>query len=254
MKKIHNEHNSEEEKFFSSYKIIHPLNDLDLITIKVFLSKFYPNLFDSNLYYNFVMLFDTNLSIVSYHVNKKFMVSDIKLCTGLNFKEEFMGKTSVSECQKNQDLSVIYYHQNENPAFQSLSNCTIPIIIKDKVIAYLSTFFMHSNKDEFSVDYFKMFTQSLEINSKLYSLKINISEYACKIMLPNFSMDSLSNTELEVLNEMNKGYSNKEIANRLFISENTVKSYVQIISQKLSCANRTQVAVNSILYSILKFL
>jgi DNA-binding CsgD family transcriptional regulator len=255
MKNLHTEGNLEgSQHFSSSYKIIGPMNDSDLITIKLFLSTSYSSLFDSNLYYNFVMLLDTNLSIISVHVNREFMVCDMKLCPGLNFKEENMGKTSVSECSNTQDTSVMYPSQNENPAFQSLSNCTIPLIVKDKAIAYLSTFFMHSKNHELSVNYFKLFAQSLDFNFKLQSLKMSIREYACKIMLPAFSTESLSTAEFEVLNQLNKGYSNKEISNRLYLSENTVKSCIQIISQKLSCSNRTQISVNSILYSILELM
>ncbi|MHB8062899.1 MAG: LuxR C-terminal-related transcriptional regulator [Ruminiclostridium sp.] len=255
MKNLHTESNIKKSGNSSSfYKIRSPMNDSDLIALKLFLSTSYDSLFISNLYYNFVILLDTNLSIVSFHENRELMISDIKLCTGLNFKEENMGKTSVSECFNNQDTSVMDSDKNENPAFHSLTNCTIPIIVKDKAIAYLSAFFLHSKNDEFSVDYFKLFARSLESSFKLHSLEFSITEYACKIMLPAFSTDSLSTAELEVLNQLNKGYSNKEISNRLFKSENTVKSCVQIISQKLSCSNRTQIAVNSILYSILKLM
>ncbi len=235
-----------------SYKVIHPINNSDLIILKLLLSTYYHSLFDLNLFFNFVLLLDTNLSIISHHVNHELMSSVIKLCPGLNFKEENIGKTSISECFKRNKESVINPRENENPAFQCLTNCTFPIIVNNKTIAYLSAFFMHSKKDKLSIEFFKLFAQSIESNFKLHSIKVNITEYACKIMLPNFSIESLSTSEREVLNQINKGYSNKEIASRLFISENTVKSYLQLILQKLSCENRTQIAVNSILYSLLK--
>lgn len=240
--------------FGPSYKIIQPTMDSNLITIKLFLSSAYHSLFESNLFYNFIILLDTNLSIVSYHINKELMISNIKLCQGLNFREENMGKTSVSECLHKQTTCVMYYYNNENTAFQSLTNCTIPVMINDEIVAYLSTFFMHSKYDEISIYHFKLFAKALDSTLKYHTLKTNITEYACKIMLPTFSTASLSSCELEVLNQITKGYTNKEIANRLFISENTVKSYVQIICQKLSCENRTQIAVNSVLYSILKYI
>lgn len=242
------------KNFWSSYKVINPLLDSNLITIKLFLSSCYCSLFDSNLYYNFVMLLDPNLSIVSYHINQELMISNINLCQGLNFRQENMGKTSVSECLHNKETSIMCYYQNENIAFQCLTNCTIPILINDKIVAYLSTFYMHSKYDEISFNYFKLFAKLLDCNLQLHAVKFNITEYACKTMLPTFSTTALSSCELEVLEQINKGYTNKEIASRLFISENTVKSYVQIISQKLSCENRTQVAVNSVLDKILKYI
>lgn len=247
-------HIDRNKKFMPSYKIINPVIDSSLVTIKLFLASSYYSLFDSNLFYNFVILLDTNLSIISYHINKELMISNINLCPGLNFREENMGISSVSECLHKQETNVMYYNQNQNIAFQCLTNCTIPVIINDKTVAYLSTFFMHSKYDEISINYFKMYAKLLDSTLQFHTLKFNITEYACKTMLPTFTTESLSSCELEVLDQINKGYTNKEIANRLFISENTVKSYLQIISQKLSCENRTQIAVNSVLYSILKYI
>ena len=53
----------------------------------------------------------------------------------------------------------------------------------------------------------------------------------------------ISNREYEVLLEIAKGLSNKEIANRLFISESTVKTHVSNVLIKLGAKRRTQ-AIN----------
>lgn len=49
----------------------------------------------------------------------------------------------------------------------------------------------------------------------------------------------LSERELELLLEVAKGYSNKEISERLFISENTVKKHLNNIYSKLGVKSRT---------------
>lgn len=48
--------------------------------------------------------------------------------------------------------------------------------------------------------------------------------------------------EKEVLNELESGFSNEEIAKKLFITENTVKKHVSSILAKLNLKNRTQAA------------
>lgn len=51
---------------------------------------------------------------------------------------------------------------------------------------------------------------------------------------------SLTERELEVLGWLGEGLSNAQIANRLYLSEATVKGYVSRMLVKLGCANRTQ--------------
>ncbi|MFG6496453.1 response regulator transcription factor [Fictibacillus sp. UD] len=54
--------------------------------------------------------------------------------------------------------------------------------------------------------------------------------------------ESLSARELEVLQLVAKGHSNKEISNSLNISENTVKTHMKNILGKLQLENRVQLA------------
>jgi DNA-binding CsgD family transcriptional regulator len=50
----------------------------------------------------------------------------------------------------------------------------------------------------------------------------------------------LSKRELDVLKEIATGYTNKEIAENLFVSENTVKTHINNIFMKLEVNRRTQ--------------
>ncbi|MEJ7218685.1 response regulator transcription factor [Staphylococcus gallinarum] len=59
---------------------------------------------------------------------------------------------------------------------------------------------------------------------------------------PHFT-NKLSNRESEVLKEMVKGKTNKEIAETLFVSEKTVKTHVSHIFSKLEVGDRTQAAI-----------
>ncbi|UXR68940.1 response regulator transcription factor [Staphylococcus sp. IVB6246] len=55
--------------------------------------------------------------------------------------------------------------------------------------------------------------------------------------------NKLSKRETEVLKEMAKGKTNKEIADVLFVSEKTIKTHVSHILSKLEVTDRTQAAL-----------
>jgi len=52
--------------------------------------------------------------------------------------------------------------------------------------------------------------------------------------------ESLSSREVEVLRQVGQGNRNREVAERLFISEETVKVHVKHIMEKLGANDRTQ--------------
>ncbi len=68
---------------------------------------------------------------------------------------------------------------------------------------------------------------------KLMSNKeqINLSEY------------DISDKELEIIEHVSRGLSNKEIAAELFLSEGTVRNYLSTILEKLDLRDRTQLVV-----------
>ena len=58
-------------------------------------------------------------------------------------------------------------------------------------------------------------------------------------------IEELSVREKEILSLIGKGFSNREIADKLFLSVGTVKNYVTNILQKLEVKDRTQAAVKA---------
>jgi DNA-binding NarL/FixJ family response regulator len=66
------------------------------------------------------------------------------------------------------------------------------------------------------------------------------------------SPDDLTQREITLLELMVKGLSNKEIAQALSLSENTVKYHVKHILQKLGVQNRTEAAVQALRIGLLK--
>ena len=59
-------------------------------------------------------------------------------------------------------------------------------------------------------------------------------------------IDSLSKREIQVLELIAEGNFNKEIAQKLFISEKTVKHHVSSIFKKINVSDRTQAAIYAI--------
>ena len=60
---------------------------------------------------------------------------------------------------------------------------------------------------------------------------------------PDLAERGIGEREIEVIELVAKGYSNKEIANALFLSEGTVRNYISVILEKLELRDRTQLAV-----------
>ncbi len=61
-----------------------------------------------------------------------------------------------------------------------------------------------------------------------------------KVSIENGKKINLSDRELDVLVELNNGLSNQEIADKLFVSLNTVKTHISNLYSKLHAKRRTQ--------------
>lgn len=59
----------------------------------------------------------------------------------------------------------------------------------------------------------------------------------------DFSAHGISVKEKEILELVAAGYSNKEIAGKLFLGEGTVRNYISSLLEKLGLRDRTQLAV-----------
>ena len=59
----------------------------------------------------------------------------------------------------------------------------------------------------------------------------------------DYASRNISERELDIIRLIANGYSNKEIAAELFLSEGTVRNYLSMILEKLQLRDRTQVAV-----------
>ena len=82
-----------------------------------------------------------------------------------------------------------------------------------------------------------------DIATKVFKLfsKMSMSNYA--IQVDDSLSKDLTQAELKVIQQVGFGLSNKEIAQKLYLSEGTVRNYVSIVLSKLELRDRTQLAI-----------
>jgi len=74
----------------------------------------------------------------------------------------------------------------------------------------------------------------------------DIIERRIRQLQSQMSGKSLTHRELQVLNHVAEGTSNKEIARELYISQQTVKNYMSSIMRKLQAKNRAHAVILAI--------
>ena len=85
-----------------------------------------------------------------------------------------------------------------------------------------------------------------KITGKLIEKSTSLPE-----VLKNGNRFDLSEREMEVLKYIARGFSNADIAERLFLSEGTVRNYTRGIYSKLGVSARTQAAVTAIKFGLI---
>jgi len=89
-----------------------------------------------------------------------------------------------------------------------------------------------------------------EVNKRGASLHADAQAQLLKeyVFLARNNRDTygLSNREIDVLQLLADGKSNKEIATRLFISTQTVKTHIAHIFQKLGVSDRTEAVASAL--------
>jgi DNA-binding NarL/FixJ family response regulator len=82
-----------------------------------------------------------------------------------------------------------------------------------------------------------------DIAAKVVNLFSKMAQGSFSVKVRNDGIKELANTERKVTRLIGMGYSNKEIAAELSLSEGTIRNYLSSILDKLELRDRTQLAI-----------
>jgi len=80
----------------------------------------------------------------------------------------------------------------------------------------------------------------VEVIRQVYAGKKRIPPQVASRLAEHLSDEALTQREIEVLNQIAGGNRNRDIAEKLFITEETVKVHIKHIMEKLGASDRTQ--------------
>jgi two-component system NarL family response regulator len=80
--------------------------------------------------------------------------------------------------------------------------------------------------------------------------KVALSQRVTERLAARRQRPDLSQRELDVLQQLARGRTNKEIAAHLFISEDTVKSHIKSLFSKLNVKDRTDAVITAFRHGI----
>ncbi|OJX01711.1 MAG: hypothetical protein BGO70_18455 [Bacteroidetes bacterium 43-93] len=127
----------------------------------------------------------------------------------------------------------------------------VPLLVHKEIIGMLSVRTPAKNAyTHQSLETLK--TLAVFISKAIENSRINGAGMPAIKIPKSYHLDPLSARELDVLNLLSKGFTNRAIADELYISASTVKTHTLNIYMKLEAGNRTEAIFKAKQYGILK--
>lgn len=96
-------------------------------------------------------------------------------------------------------------------------------------------------------------SELVDVIRQVHAGKKRIPPEVASHLAEHMGEEELTNREVEVLREVVAGHRNREIGERLFISEETVKVHLKHIMEKLGAKDRTQAVAVAVRRGIIQF-
>ncbi|MFN6037163.1 MAG: response regulator [Bacteroidota bacterium] len=157
---------------------------------------------------------------------------------------EMNGMQLVKEAKKiSKDLKVLFLSMHENEAYikSAIDSGANGYLLKD------------SEKSELETAIFKVYNGETFFGKSVSKLLAETESETIGNTLAKKEESILSQRELEVLYLIAQGFSNKEIAVKLFISNRTVDAHRYNIMQKMNVKNTAELIKNAVKLKLVEF-
>lgn len=82
-----------------------------------------------------------------------------------------------------------------------------------------------------------------DIATKLFKAFSQMSQNTSSIKVKETEIENISKMDWKIIQQVGLGLSNKEISNKLYLSEGTIRNYLSTVLSKLNLRDRTQLAI-----------
>ena len=154
---------------------------------------------------------DSKKAIETYKENKvDVVILDIRMkeINGVDVAIELL------EYDKEAKIMLLTTFNDSDDIMRGIDRGVLGVILKDNVASLIPAI------------------ESVSLGNKIIDNELNIK-----------SLFKTTKKEIEILEQIAKGLSNKEISEKLFLSEGTVRNYISGILEKLDLRDRTQLAI-----------
>lgn len=162
---------------------------------------------------------DSKKAIETYKENKiDVVILDIRMkeVNGVDVAIEIL------EYDKNAKIMLLTTFNDRDDIIRALNKGVLGVILKDNVASLIPAI------------------ESVSLGNKILDNELNLKNLF-NTTKKDFNL--LTQKEIEILEQIAKGLSNKEISEKLFLSEGTVRNYISGILEKLELRDRTQLAI-----------